>query len=366
VLAVHHSEQAILSERVAGETWFSRLTDESARLSVASDFMRILAQWHQLDPARLSLDGEDIPGDLAEAATREIDKWEALYRFGDLEPDPMIEFGLAWLRRNIPPAVGPVVIVQGDTGPGNFLYADGRVTAVLDWELAHWGDPMEDLGWLALRAVQEPFTVFADRLRDYSRHTGWELDLDRIRYYRAFAELRVVILGHRRNDVADQRGEVGNGLIYGELHRRLFCEAMADNLGLAMPERPELTAPSTDVEWLYDAMLTQIREIVVPRSTDPFVVQRSKGMARVLKYLQQVDRYGEAAGADELADLRALLGEDVASIADGRASLVKRLAAGEVSDADALRYFGRRTLRNTELLRPAMGVLADRHFDPLT
>jgi prepilin-type processing-associated H-X9-DG protein len=277
----------------------------------------------------------------------------------------MIEFGLAWLRRNIPEATGPVVIVQGDTGPGNFLYADGHVTAVLDWELAHWGDPMEDLGWLALRAVQEPFTVLADRLRDYERHTGWTIDLDRVRYYRAFAELRVAILGHRRTESVDLRGEVGNGLIYGELHRRLFCEAIAENLGLPMPEQPSLESPATDVAWLYDAMLTQIREIVVPRSTDAFVIQRAKGMARVLKHLQQVDRYGDEAAAGELADLRELLGNDVISIDDGRAELVKRLADSQVSDADALRYFGRRTSRRTELLRPAMGVLADRHFDPL-
>jgi hypothetical protein len=214
--------------------------------------------------------------------------------------------------------------------------------------------------------VQEPFTVLADRLRDYARHTGWDLDLDRIRYYRAFAELRVVILGHRRNEAIDVRGEVGNGLIYSELHRRLFCEAMADNLGLPMPEQADLEAPTTAVQWLYEAMLTQLREIVVPRSSDPFVIQRAKGMARVLKHLQQVDRYGDAAAEGELADLRELLGDQVASIDDGRAELVKRLAAGSVSDADALRYFGRRTSRHTELLRPAMGVLADRHFDPLT
>ena len=132
-----------------------------------------------------------------------------------------------------------------------------------------------------------------------------------------------------------------------------------------MPEQPPLESPATEVAWLYDAMLTQIREIVVPRSTDPFVIQRSKGMARVLKHLQQVDRYGDAAAAGELADLRELLGADVVSIDAGRAELVKRLADGAVSDADALRYFGRRTSRRTELLRPAMGVLADRHFDPL-
>jgi uncharacterized protein with ACT and thioredoxin-like domain len=89
-------------------------------------------------------------------------------------------------------------------------------------------------------------------------------------------------------------------------------------------------------------------------------------MARVIKHLQQVDRYGDVAAAADLADLGDLLGADVVSVGSGHAELVTRLAAGAVSDADALRYFGRRTSRRTELLRPAMGVLADRHFDPLT
>ncbi len=187
VLGVHDTEQAILSELVAGQTWFSRLHDEEARLAVARDFMGILAALHRLDPATLTLPGETQPADSREAAEREIAVWEQLYRFGGSPADPMIEFGLHWLRRNVPSATGPVVIVQGDTGPGNFLYAGGHVTAVLDWELGHWGDPMDDLGWLALRAVQEPFTRLADRLRDWERHTGWQVDIDRVRYYRAFA-----------------------------------------------------------------------------------------------------------------------------------------------------------------------------------
>jgi aminoglycoside phosphotransferase (APT) family kinase protein len=149
IVAVHDVRQAILSERVAGETWFSRLRDEQTRLALAREFMRILAALHTLDPGILSLPEETQPADTREAAERDIARWEGLYRFGDAPQDPMIEFGLDWLRRNVPPPAGPVVIVQGDTGPGNFLYDGDHVTAVLDWELGHWGDPMDDLGWLA-------------------------------------------------------------------------------------------------------------------------------------------------------------------------------------------------------------------------
>jgi aminoglycoside phosphotransferase (APT) family kinase protein len=365
VVGVHGTAQAILSERVAGETWFSRLRDEEARLAVAREFMGILATLHTLDPSTLTLPGETQPADTREAAEREIDVWERLYRFGDSPADPMIEFGLDWLRRNLPPASGPVVIVQGDTGPGNFLYASGRVTAVLDWELGHWGDPMDDLGWLALRAVQEPFTRLADRLRDWERHTGWQVDVGRVRYYRAFAELRVVILGHRRGDNADVLGEVGNGLVYGQLHRQLFLEAMADNLGLEVAAPSDLDAPATEEDWLYEAAAAQIREIIVPRSTDPFAVLRAKGLARIIKHLRQVDRYRGVAAASELADLQEMLGAEVTTADEGRRLLAHRVRHGQADEREAFRYFSRRVARQSQLLRPAMGSLADRHFEPL-
>ena len=72
--------------------------------------------------------------------------------------DPLLRLSADWLERNVPDYDGPVVLVQGDTGPGNFLYQDGRVTAVVDWELVHWGDPMDDIAWLSLRTVQDTFT----------------------------------------------------------------------------------------------------------------------------------------------------------------------------------------------------------------
>ena len=240
------------------------------------------------------------------------------------------------------------------------------MTAVLDWELAHLGDRHDDLGWLALRAVQEPFTDLADRLADYAALSGTPIDLDRLRYYRVFAELRVVILGNRRAQQENLLGEVGNGLMYGALHRRLLVEALADVMGLTLEPVPELWAEPSERDWLYDACLAQIREIIVPRSTDPFVLLRSKGVARVLKYLQQADRLAGLADEHEADDLAQLLGARPPSVREGRRRLADAVQEpGRLADDDVLRVFGRRVSRETQLLRPTMGVLAERHFDPL-
>lgn len=359
----HPKLQAMLCERVEGETWFSRLTDEEQRLAIAREFMAKLAALHRVDPASVDL---DEPRESVRACVEaDIARWESLYRFGDPPKDPTIEFGLAWLKANVPaPDIGPV-IVQGDTGPGNFLYRDGRITAVLDWELAHFGDPMDDLGWLALRAVQEPFTDFADRLADYEQASGTTVDLDRLRYYRLFAELKVVILGFRRSVRFDPLAEIGNVLIYETLHNRLFADALAGQYGLADEPALELDAESTEQQWLYDVMLAQLRDIIVPGTADPFAALRGKGLARIVKYLRQVDRSGHAAEQLELDRLEGLLGTRPRSVAAGRRALADTITEESLTDLALVNYLRDRAYLQLELMRPAMGVLAERRFDTL-
>ncbi|WP_194840032.1 MULTISPECIES: phosphotransferase family protein [Aeromicrobium] len=368
IYAVHPVEQAIVSSRVPGKAWFSQLRDEEQRLAIAREFMTILAGLHAVD-----LHGVDLPGDrtdpdrdLRDVVVDEIERWTELYRAGVAPADPLIELGLVWLRKNVPDVAGPVVLVQGDTGPGNFLYEDGRVTAVLDWELAHLGDPHDDLAWLTVRAVQEPFTHMPDRLRDYAAASGREIDLDRIRYYRVFAELRILILGHNKVGNASPLSEIGNSLIYGALHRRLFIEAMADVLGLTLSTPEAIEAPATSQEWLYDAALAQISQIIVPRSEDPFVIQRSKGLARILKYLREADRLADPAASRDLDDLESVLGSRPGSVVEGSAALVRALSDDTIDAAAAVAFFQSQSIRQTQIMRPAMGVLADRHFDPLS
>jgi len=363
IIGVHPREQAILSERVPGQAWFSLLRDEQERVSVASDFMRILAAMHQVDPRKLALPDQDPEVGLRRLVHQEIDTWESIYRGAQGEPDPLIDLALRWVRRNVPDADGPVVIVQGDTGPGNFLYQDGKVTAVLDLELGHLGDPHDDLAWVTVRAVQEPFTDIRERFDDYARASGTTIDLDRVRYYRVFAELRIVILGHGLNP--DPLSEVGNGLAYGLLHRRLLVEALADVLGVDLESPAPIEAQPTEREWLYDAALEQIRQIIVPRSEDAFVIARSKGLARILKYLRDADRFADAVTARDLDDLETALGYRPDSVGVGTAALIERYTTGRTPIGDILNIVFRQIAGRTQQLRSAMGSLADRHFDAL-
>ena len=87
--------------------------------------------------------------------------------------------------------------MQGDTGPGNLLHDGAHLTALLDFELAHLGDPMEDLAWIGTRNAQEPVPDF-DALLDAYVRAGGAVDRARIRYHFVFAELRIAVLAIER------------------------------------------------------------------------------------------------------------------------------------------------------------------------
>ena len=274
VLGVHPVHQAMLSERVVGENWFSRIVDESERESTARDFMITLAALHALDATALDLPAFPSVKTVHDAVRAELDELERVLAERGGQPDPALIFSLRWLRRHIPDYDGPPVLVQGDTGPGNFMYLGGRVVAVVDWELAHLGDPMDDIAWLSLRATQEPFTDFPTRLREYADLSGNPIDESRVRYYQVMAETKLQVMGHRPATTDDDAGgaggagggDVGNGFIYQMLHRRLWLEALAAATGLELtPVEAPRARDRVDHDWMYDAVLSQLREVIVPR-----------------------------------------------------------------------------------------------------
>ncbi len=381
VLGVHPVHQAMLSERVDGGTWFSRIADPAEQEATARDFMTKLAALHGLDATALDLPAFPSVTTVAGAVVAELDEWEGVLAARGGTPDPALVFSLRWLRDHIPAYDGPPVLVQGDTGPGNFMYLRGRVTAVVDWELAHLGDPMDDIAWLSLRATQEPFTDFPTRLREYEALSGNVVDETRVRYYQVMAETKLQVMGHRgpgdgrdNDDDGDENGrgdaggggDVGNGFIYQVLHRRLWLEALGAANGLELtPAEPLEARERRDGDWMYDAVLAQLRDVIVPRTTDPLAQARGKGIARIIKYLARVDAYGPSYEQCELQDLEKLLGRRPDSVRAGRADAAAAVATGDASEEDYILTLWRRIARETELARPSMGVLADRHWPPL-
>ena len=123
------------------------------------------------------------------------------YLDGLAEPRPALEYGLRWAERHAPPA-GEIILTHQDFRTGNYLVdADGLV-AILDWEFAEWGDPMEDIGWFCAKCWRcgvsdREAGGIGDRedfVRAYERHSGRRVDQTRVRFWEMVAHLRWAVI----------------------------------------------------------------------------------------------------------------------------------------------------------------------------
>jgi aminoglycoside phosphotransferase (APT) family kinase protein len=113
------------------------------------------------------------------------------------EPHPALELGLRWLRAHLPPP-RPPALVHGDFRLGNFLVGPEGLAAVLDWELCHAGDPLEDLGWLCIRSWRfgnddRPAAGVGTRERLRAAYTaagGADVSAEELRFWEVFGNVR--------------------------------------------------------------------------------------------------------------------------------------------------------------------------------
>ncbi len=369
LLASDPDVRAHLFEFVEGEDRFSKLTDAEDARAVAHDFLNDLAILHRLDAASLTLEGFAPCRPVAEMVRETITDLEYRHAAGG-EEDPFIVFGLDWLNRHVPDYQGPPVVVHGDAGPGNLLFSGHRVTAVLDWEQAHFGDPMEDFAWMSIRAIIQTWVPFAPLLRTYERLADIPVSPERIRFYRIYTLLGMMVDSHRRyfqqpQTLADQ-ARLGTGLMFAMVHRRACVQGLADAMALALPEYepPVRETPFADSPMI-ESVLRQLKEVIVPRSQDQVGRETAKDMARVLKYIDARARREAVLTADELTDLAGVLGDDHDSLGSARAHLLQRIRAGSMSDEVMLGILWRRVCRETAVARGLMGALSERRLPSL-
>jgi aminoglycoside phosphotransferase (APT) family kinase protein len=151
-----------------------------------------LVEWRQLDLGGMLSD----PGPAA--AQRAVDHWEAELHRVQLEPEPELAFVLDWLRKTAP-TNEITTLVHGDFKPGNVLLDQGHVTAVLDWETVHLGDPHEDLGWVTNPLRQREHRIPGgweprDLLDRWAKHTGLTPDVEVVRWWQVLANVKLSVI----------------------------------------------------------------------------------------------------------------------------------------------------------------------------
>jgi aminoglycoside phosphotransferase (APT) family kinase protein len=179
--------------RIEGETIARKiLRDEQfakARPMLARQLGKVAASIHGLPASKL-------PALRQMNSTKEIADLEREYR-GFNRPRPVFELALRWLRDHDPGPSPQATLVHGDFRHGNLIIGPDGLRAVLDWELAHLGDPMEDLGWICVNSwrfgeIDKPVGGFGSREELFAGYeeAGRKADPNRAKFWEVMGTLR--------------------------------------------------------------------------------------------------------------------------------------------------------------------------------
>ncbi|UCE86896.1 MAG: phosphotransferase family protein [Deltaproteobacteria bacterium] len=176
---------------------------DAERQALAPEVVDALARIHAIDwKARgLAFLGAPEPGPAA--AERELGRWQERIRRSQLPAEPIVTEALLWLRGNLP-STPEITLVHGDFRLGNWLVesvdAAPRLSGVLDWELVHLGDPLEDVAWCVspMWRARTPYAGAllpeSELLDAYARASGRDVDAQRLKFYAVLSVVKMIAI----------------------------------------------------------------------------------------------------------------------------------------------------------------------------
>lgn len=194
----------VITQRVQGDTptpWRgAHERGEAANQSLGFDFADALGAIHAFDwtgtPLAAWAAGSEGPITPQTTALHETQYWARHAQLGTGPTPPQMHYAMRWLQDHAPEAER-ITIVHGDYRVGNFLQQGGRITAILDWELVHLGDPHADLAWAGLRTFAAGTTRIGGLIdrevfyRRWESKTGLHVKPEVVRYYEVMVQFKM-------------------------------------------------------------------------------------------------------------------------------------------------------------------------------
>jgi aminoglycoside phosphotransferase (APT) family kinase protein len=357
-LGFHVETGSLLMAKVEGSAQLHSVTDGEQIRRIALDFAEQLASLHRIDVDALELDDDlTVPTTAEELALgnflryAETDLDTVLRRRPQLA-DPLLALARAWVRRTIPAFDRPPSVVQGDCGPDQFLFEGDRVTAIIDWELGHIGDPMVDLGAMRLRECIYPAGMFPIVLERY-RELGMPVDDQAIRYYTVVTILFTLfgtVGGTVRLD--PRNDEVIQQLWWQVALRRAVCEAIAESEGIDLvPPAPPSDAVADDVR-LHELLADRLFQLARRNASWAGELRPTLALADAIV---SAERGRTATAAANLEDLKACLDTAPLDVDEGLRSLGQAIESGPADDFERrLQTLYRLAVREQEAWLPLM------------
>ena len=332
---------AIVMERLEGQSRLENIADIAVRDSVAGQYVQAMVKFHALDPQLFIDVGFTAPADPSQLRLAQFNKTEAGYLAGKHVAEPCNEFLRLWVRRNEPKGEIRPSFITGDSF--QMIYHEGRLQAVMDMEMACIGDPLLDLCCIRMRDLSEKTGTAATITSRYQELSGKPLDMKALKFhFVAFSAVSSLMISNLLFNPPAQTDYFEYHVYYhGSL--RIALEGLADFMDVTLDTLAE-PEPATSPQTLHLKMLALAVE-QMDAVTDMERYKRSKAAAEVA-YLQRQDAYGTAYDTAYLDEIGSILGSRPATIAEGETRLEAFVQADNGrNDAALLRLFHRRELR---------------------
>ncbi|MEO5841905.1 MAG: phosphotransferase family protein [Acidimicrobiales bacterium] len=357
-------------ERLPGRSDITTLSAPEQQ-AIYLRFLEDLGRLHCIDIDSLPMRDWPRPPAGRECALAGLDKLHADYEASVARPtatalpNPLVAYGLRWLRDNAPQRLDRLSLVHGDAGTPNFMFDDGEITGIIDWEWARYSDPMEDLGNATLHAIFHPSGEWPELLAHYERSSGIPVDVERVSYYRAHLAVRSAVTLGTATATWNPHDPIALNLCYRTVIDRLCCDCMAAHSGVPL-ERPELQWQPDSRPTLYGAVAGILDAEVEPHVDTAFARGRAREARLVVQALEREYQARPTFDALDVDELTPLLGHRPDDVRAGLAALCDRIVGGPADhDCAILQYLARRAWREEQLLAPVVSLFPNLELRPL-
>lgn len=355
---------AYVMDRVPGRPDFAD-SPVAERDAVMAEYMGILARIHALEVEEFAAAGitraspsTSTPGSVGMA------HFEKLYRQTKRRPDPFVEFALSWLRRNPLPTNTREAPIVWDSG--QFHHRDGKITALLDLEIGHIGDPMMDLAAFRMRDTVLNFGDFDGLYGIYADAAGVDLDMAAIQHHHLAFTLTNELAFHGALADPTPGSAYMTNLQWCTETNLHAVEAFADLLGYDLDETIELPEPVQFAGEIAFRHLVQTLGSV--KVDEPFARYEIRNSFRLARHLLRRQEIGVLLDQQDLDDLAPLLGHRPTDVDSADAELEQFVLSDDGRHDEALiQLFYRRFLRANAVLGPAGSAMTvHRKVQPFT
>jgi hypothetical protein len=345
--------RGIVMERSPGRVNLATAENEAERASVLREYVEILARMHRIDLDRVEALGLRRPSNSRELGLADFDGWVRAYRRRKVRAEPIVEFLVRWVECNVPEQRDRAALICADSG--QFLFEAGRVTALIDLELATLGDPMADLAGMLSRDLSEPMGDLTEAFRHYERVSGDALDTRAIDFHAVrFCAVTPLAVAHL---VAAPPPGVDwvQYLCWYSVWLRGPLEIIAARAGVTLDA---VQAPEP-VDTRHSAGHVALGAMLgADDSGDAFAGYQRGAAARVAEYLRRAERLGPRLEAEQLDEVGALLGVRPSDWSAADAALERYVEECDPDSAPDLVHLMHRSLQRLEIvLSPVMREL---------